>query len=94
MSKEKPDINIIIIGDIHSGKSALIENLVYMRGGVDKRTIEKCEKEAAAVSVSLSICISDSIQYFCCLIDWSCLIQVSFKTIKTIHFTITLHRQR
>jgi translation elongation factor EF-1alpha len=53
MSKTKPDISVIVIGDVHSGKSSLIEHLVYMRGGVDKRTIERCEKEAVAVSCSI-----------------------------------------
>jgi len=53
MSKAKPDINVIVIGDVHSGKSSLIEHLVYMRGGIDKRIIERCEKEAAAVSCSI-----------------------------------------
>ena len=53
MNQEKAEVNIIIIGNVHSGKSILIEKLFYMYGGIDKRTREKYEKEAAAVSSPL-----------------------------------------
>uniref|UniRef100_A0A5F8GNT0 Tr-type G domain-containing protein n=1 Tax=Monodelphis domestica TaxID=13616 RepID=A0A5F8GNT0_MONDO len=39
-------INIVIIGHIDSGKSTTTGHLIYKYGGIDKRTIEKFEKEA------------------------------------------------
>ncbi|CAF4226507.1 unnamed protein product, partial [Adineta steineri] len=39
MSKEKPLINIVIMGHVDSGKSTLSGHLLYKCGGIDKRTI-------------------------------------------------------
>lgn len=50
MGKEKPHINIVVIGHVDSGKSTTTGHLIYKCGGIDKRTIEKFEKEAAEVS--------------------------------------------
>ncbi|XP_020733749.2 elongation factor 1-alpha, oocyte form-like [Odocoileus virginianus] len=47
MGKEKTHINIVVIGHVDSGKSTTIGHLIYKCGGIDKRTIEKFEKEAA-----------------------------------------------
>nr|KAF6346903.1 hypothetical protein mPipKuh1_010638 [Pipistrellus kuhlii] len=47
MGKEKTHINIVVIGQVDSGKSTTAGHLIYKCGGVDKRTIEKFEKEAA-----------------------------------------------
>ncbi|EPQ11923.1 Putative elongation factor 1-alpha-like 3 [Myotis brandtii] len=47
MGKEKTHINIIIIGHVDSGKSTTTGHLIYKRGGIDKRIIEKFEKKAA-----------------------------------------------
>uniref|UniRef100_A0A452SL16 Tr-type G domain-containing protein n=1 Tax=Ursus americanus TaxID=9643 RepID=A0A452SL16_URSAM len=47
MGKEKIHINIVIVGHIDSGKSTSIGHLIYKCGGINKRTIEKFEKEAA-----------------------------------------------
>ncbi|KAI4579189.1 hypothetical protein MJG53_001061 [Ovis ammon polii x Ovis aries] len=47
MGKEKTHINIVVIGHVHSGKSTTTGHLIYKRGGIDKRTIEKFEEEAA-----------------------------------------------
>uniref|UniRef100_A0A8P0TNX7 Uracil phosphoribosyltransferase homolog n=2 Tax=Canis lupus familiaris TaxID=9615 RepID=A0A8P0TNX7_CANLF len=47
MGKEKTHINIIVIGLVDSGKSTTTGHLIYKCGGIDKRTIEKFEKEAA-----------------------------------------------
>ncbi|WP_411022868.1 GTP-binding protein [Salmonella sp. s51228] len=44
--KEKPHINIVVIGHVDSGKSTTTGHLIYKLGGIDKRTIEKFEKEA------------------------------------------------
>ena len=46
MGKEKIHINIVVIGHVDSGKSTTTGHLIYKCGGIDKRTIEKCEKEA------------------------------------------------
>ncbi|KAK5883238.1 hypothetical protein CesoFtcFv8_019591 [Champsocephalus esox] len=45
--KDKFHINIVLIGHIDSGKSTTTGHLIYKCGGIDKRTIEKFEKEAA-----------------------------------------------
>eukprot|EP01022_Parablepharisma_sp_SALTPOND_P012629 TRINITY_DN1624_c0_g1_i2.p1 TRINITY_DN1624_c0_g1~~TRINITY_DN1624_c0_g1_i2.p1 ORF type:complete len:270 (+),score=25.29 TRINITY_DN1624_c0_g1_i2:322-1131(+) len=47
MPKEKPHINLVVIGHVDSGKSTSTGHLIYKCGGIDKRTIEKFEKEAA-----------------------------------------------
>merc|ERR1711962_1999096 len=46
MGKEKFHINIVVIGHVDSGKSTTTGHLIYKCGGIDKRTIEKFEKEA------------------------------------------------
>ncbi|OWK09429.1 hypothetical protein Celaphus_00006157, partial [Cervus elaphus hippelaphus] len=46
MEKERTHINIIIIGHIDSGKSSTTGHLIYKCGRIDKRTIEKFEKQA------------------------------------------------
>lgn len=38
---------IPVIGHVDSGKSTTTGHLIYKCGGIDKRTIEKFEKEAA-----------------------------------------------
>jgi len=47
MGKEKFHINIVVIGHVDSGKSTTTGHLIYKCGGIDKRTIERFEKEAA-----------------------------------------------
>ncbi|KAJ1974805.1 translation elongation factor EF-1 alpha [Dimargaris verticillata] len=47
MGKEKQHINVVVIGHVDSGKSTTTGHLIYKCGGIDKRTIEKFEKEAA-----------------------------------------------
>eukprot|EP00834_Sanchytrium_tribonematis_P007169 NODE_612_length_5407_cov_0.901093.p2 type:complete len:459 gc:universal NODE_612_length_5407_cov_0.901093:2164-788(-) len=47
MGKEKDHINVVVIGHVDSGKSTTTGHLIYKCGGIDKRTIEKYEKEAA-----------------------------------------------
>jgi len=44
--KEKKHINIVVIGHVDSGKSTSTGHLIYKCGGIDKRAIEKYEKEA------------------------------------------------
>jgi elongation factor 1-alpha len=46
MGKEKTHVNIVVIGHVDSGKSTSTGHLIYKCGGIDKRTIEKFEKEA------------------------------------------------
>ena len=46
MPKEKVHINIVVIGHVDAGKSTTTGHLIYKCGGIDKRTIEKFEKEA------------------------------------------------
>lgn len=47
MGKEKTHVNLVVIGHVDSGKSTTTGHLIYKCGGIDKRTIEKFEKEAA-----------------------------------------------
>merc|ERR1712054_739725 len=44
---DKTHINVVVIGHVDSGKSTTTGHLIYQCGGIDKRTIEKFEKEAA-----------------------------------------------
>jgi elongation factor 1-alpha len=46
MPTDKTHINIVVIGHVDSGKSTTTGHLIYKLGGIDKRTIEKFEKEA------------------------------------------------
>jgi elongation factor 1-alpha len=46
MGKEKAHINLVVIGHVDAGKSTTTGHLIYKCGGIDKRTIEKFEKEA------------------------------------------------
>ena len=48
MPKEKPHINLVVIGHVDSGKSTSTGHLIYKCGGIDPRTIEKFEKDSAA----------------------------------------------
>jgi len=47
MGKEKVHVNLVVIGHVDAGKSTTTGHLIYKCGGIDKRTIEKFEKEAA-----------------------------------------------
>jgi predicted GTPase len=53
--KEKEHINIVVIGHVDSGKSTTTGHLIYKCGGIDKRAIEKFEKEASEVWYILCI---------------------------------------
>ncbi|EHB01293.1 Elongation factor 1-alpha 1 [Heterocephalus glaber] len=53
MGKEKAHNNIVIIRHVDSGKSTTTSHLIYKCGGINKRTIEKFEKEAAEM-----VCLS------------------------------------
>ncbi|KAK9916141.1 hypothetical protein WJX75_009145 [Coccomyxa subellipsoidea] len=50
MGKEKLHLNIVVIGHVDSGKSTTTGHLIYKLGGIDKRVIEKFEKEAAEMN--------------------------------------------
>jgi elongation factor 1-alpha len=52
MGKEKTHINIVVIGHVDAGKSTTTGHLIYKCGGIDKRTIEKFEKEAKEMGKS------------------------------------------
>jgi len=43
---KKMNISVVVIGHVDSGKSTSTGHLVYKCGGIDKRSIEKYEKEA------------------------------------------------
>ena len=52
MGKEKTHISLVVIGHVDAGKSTTTGHLIYKCGGIDKRTIEKFEKEAAEMGKS------------------------------------------
>ena len=47
MGKAKLHCNLVVIGHVDAGKSTTTGHLIYKCGGIDKRTIEKFEKESA-----------------------------------------------
>ena len=49
MAKDKVHVNLVVIGHVDSGKSTSTGHLIYKCGGIDKRTLDKFEKEAAEV---------------------------------------------
>jgi len=52
MGKDKIHISIVVIGHVDAGKSTTTGHLIYKCGGIDKRTIEKFEKEASEMGKS------------------------------------------
>jgi len=50
--EEKTHLNVVVIGHVDSGKSTTTGHLIYKCGGIDKRTIEKFEKEAKEMGKS------------------------------------------
>lgn len=46
MPKEKTHINMVVVGHVDSGKSTTTGHLIYKLGGIDKRMVDKFEKEA------------------------------------------------
>ncbi|MCL4128940.1 UNVERIFIED_CONTAM: hypothetical protein GTU68_039735 [Idotea baltica] len=52
MGKEKIHISIVVVGHVDSGKSTTTGHLIYKCGGIDKRTIEKFEKESSEMGKS------------------------------------------
>jgi len=51
-SKERKRVSLVVIGHVDSGKSTTTGHLIYKCGGIDKRAIEKFEKEAAEIGKS------------------------------------------
>lgn len=49
MAKDKPHINIVVIGHVDAGKSTATGHLIYLSGGIDQRTLEKFQKEAELI---------------------------------------------
>jgi len=47
MGKEKGHISVVVRGHCDAGKSTTTGHMIYKCGGIDKRTIEKFEKEAS-----------------------------------------------
>jgi elongation factor 1-alpha len=52
MGKDKTHLSLVVIGHVDAGKSTATGHLIYKCGGIDKRTIEKFEKEAAEIGKS------------------------------------------
>jgi elongation factor 1-alpha len=52
MGKDKTHVNLVVIGHVDAGKSTTTGHLIYKCGGIDKRVIEKFEKEAAELGKS------------------------------------------
>ncbi|CAA6658814.1 unnamed protein product [Spirodela intermedia] len=70
MGKEKAHINIVVIGHVDSGKSTTTGHLIYKLGGIDKRVIERFEKEAAEMNKrSFKYAWFETTKYYCTVID-------------------------
>ncbi|KAH0866589.1 hypothetical protein HID58_083800 [Brassica napus] len=70
MGKEKFHINIVVIGHVDSGKSTTTGHLIYKLGGIDKRVIERFEKEAAEMNKrSFKYAWFETTKYYCTVID-------------------------
>jgi len=52
MPKQKTHVNLVVVGHVDAGKSTTTGHLIYKCGGIDKRTIEKFEKESAEMGKS------------------------------------------
>jgi elongation factor 1-alpha len=65
MGKDKTHVNIVVIGHVDSGKSTTTGHLIYKCGGIDKRTIEKFEKEAQEMGKG-SFKVGIWVGYFIC----------------------------
>ncbi|MHA1222190.1 MAG: translation elongation factor EF-1 subunit alpha [Candidatus Heimdallarchaeaceae archaeon] len=48
-SKEKPHLNLVIIGHVDHGKSTMTGHLLYLCGSISEREIQKFEKEAELI---------------------------------------------
>ena len=48
--KDKKHLNVVVIGHVDSGKSTTTGHLIYRCGGMEKRALEKLEKEAAEMN--------------------------------------------
>jgi len=46
MGKEKEHINVVVIGHVDAGKSTTTGHLIFQCGGIEKRVLERYEKEA------------------------------------------------
>ena len=46
MAKGKAHISLVVIGHVKAGKSTTAGHLIYKCGGIDKKTIDKYEREA------------------------------------------------
>ncbi|GFQ05770.1 elongation factor 1-alpha [Phtheirospermum japonicum] len=73
MGKEKFHINIVVIGHVDSGKSTTTGHLIYKLGGIDKRVIERFEKEAAererGITIDIALWKFETTKYYCTVID-------------------------
>jgi len=52
MPKVKTHVNLVVVGHVDAGKSTTTGHLIYKCGGIDKRTIEKFEKESSEMGKS------------------------------------------
>eukprot|EP00585_Thalassiosira_rotula_P008191 CAMPEP_0196143690 /NCGR_PEP_ID=MMETSP0910-20130528/13663_1 /TAXON_ID=49265 /ORGANISM="Thalassiosira rotula, Strain GSO102" /LENGTH=438 /DNA_ID=CAMNT_0041405177 /DNA_START=82 /DNA_END=1398 /DNA_ORIENTATION=- len=52
MSKERTHVSLVVIGHVDAGKSTTTGHLIYQCGGIDKKTIDKYEREANEIGKS------------------------------------------
>lgn len=52
MAKDKTHVSLVVIGHVDAGKSTTTGHLIYKCGGVDKKTIDKYEREATELGKS------------------------------------------
>lgn len=80
MPKEKIHINIVVIGHVDSGKSTTTGHLIYKCGGIDKRAIEKFEKEAAEVCLIVGKNLNNLCSHFVIFVPYNIFVSKSTTT--------------
>eukprot|EP00584_Thalassiosira_punctigera_P007469 CAMPEP_0172543000 /NCGR_PEP_ID=MMETSP1067-20121228/13495_1 /TAXON_ID=265564 ORGANISM="Thalassiosira punctigera, Strain Tpunct2005C2" /NCGR_SAMPLE_ID=MMETSP1067 /ASSEMBLY_ACC=CAM_ASM_000444 /LENGTH=438 /DNA_ID=CAMNT_0013329327 /DNA_START=113 /DNA_END=1429 /DNA_ORIENTATION=- len=52
MAKDRTQVSLVVIGHVDAGKSTTTGHLIYQCGGIDKKTIDKYEREANEIGKS------------------------------------------
>ena len=89
MAKEKPHINLVVIGHVDAGKSTSTGHLIYKCGGIDERTLEKYRKEAELIGKG-SFCFAWALDNLKAERDRGITINISLTQFETdkYHYTI------
>lgn len=53
MSADKPQLSVVVLGHVDAGKSTMTGHLLYKTGGIDQKTMRKCELMAEDAEKSM-----------------------------------------